>query len=141
MQHHDAEVSQEAELEPEPSEAERRATTLNRAAEEAEQFLAEFTSQSVDSAWARTWEENLDRRISGNLASREGFAYADVECRKDRCVATVNWADFASAESNFMETITLTHGDCATSSFMAPPEDESRAYSHKIRFSHCRSAR
>ncbi len=131
--------SPEPEEQPEVSHEERVSAKLERATAEETSFVAAFESQTVDTEWAPVWEEKLDQQIQVDLGELPGFAHSEVECRSDKCLATVTWDDYASATSRLGETINLTKGECATFSFMPPPENAGGSYRHKVRFGGCRS--
>lgn len=124
-------------LSPDAPFDERKAQVIRFEEARESSFLAEFNGESVDSAWATTWESSLTTSLEGALAEYDGFDGMSVECRRERCVAQAKWKSFSAAQAALGAASDATKGACATSVFVPPPDDPKAPYEHRVRFSHC----
>lgn len=115
------------------------AAALAHATDAEEAFVRAFEREPTDGSWATQWEASLERFALEDFGALDGFSNFDVECRSSRCVATVTWRDYEAATARVGDASFVSRGACATTTFMPPPDDTSRSYTHRIRFQGCRT--
>lgn len=122
---------------PEQSEENRIARKIQFAQQAESDFISDFEREVLNSQWANQWEDSIDGWLVSNMSSLPGFESSEVECRSERCVATVAWSNYTAAGASLQSAMTLTAGRCRTAVLMTPPTDDTAAYEHKIRFVRC----
>lgn len=99
--------------------------------------------EEVDPAWAPAVTGRLTDALSG-LAPRGRFRMAGVDCRQTSCTATLDWASYKDAQSDYdLFRKELLHAmqrklTCGVTVGFAPPADPAAGYEGKILFDQCR---
>lgn len=117
-----------------PRETEEEEETETRRREAFQSQLAAHDASERDEGWAL----NAERRVGPGLdeaAQRIGAAIVDTDCRRITCTATIEWADYATAQSTFGAFLTQFYElNCLRTILLDPPSDPSAVYHTRIYF-------
>lgn len=99
----------------------------------AEQRLAQFERESVDTTWAPRMRGEIDKALAEIEASGSVHFRSSVECRSSRCLARLTWPDFKTARDEYMLADTPSL-ECARSLHLDEPRDVEAPFEAKLMF-------
>lgn len=120
-----------------PTPKERR-EALRRRRGEVETFVEHHHHEPIDGDWRDQWEGQIGDRLHG-LSEELGFV-ADLSCRSQTCVASVQWPSLSEARQGSTRLLHDSAPFCRTEVFIDPAQvtgEPAAHVEHHVLYSGC----